>query len=567
MSVERCFAEICFIALESSGSKIFGFAEFLAGLAMMVLVWTIVDVRYRFRVKTAPIPLEKVTFYIVSFVGVLALLTDLWRAEQWLVPKGNILTPATWQAFLAALFLFTFLTWAWFAFVNPAKFSRWNAARYANVLQQFILKGVNHDLAVIADELCLSARNIVHYATYDKDSQKTPDIVEKYANSVLWLIADYKFCKAVVEESPDLIFHIFDEMNKMKKYGIDVRVFGKNIVTAAIENKSSFIYTETDEYDSGLLGYTKPISSALFANFLIVNKVGTLLTPDTDKRSAWDIDQWDAFCRCLLIAFKGYINVCDAIDNPKAFHFTKLTIYSAFRDLHKLNALTEIERSDEHLLKIESVLRLIEDIITIADESDIPEEIAAYIDDYFAEIIFELIDQASRVQRPRAVCKIVHNCIWDNTFNSSTFHSEIGRRIIYSVQLKIHNKISRLKTNPDLDSTRILGFCLNIMGFRFQPPEPYGELWREFHYAVIDWVKQNIASIIAKYPSFEKECFVDGMSYDSAKARLVFTYPSSAKSEKDGYEYLEVISANTGSSSNSFLGKVSGFFQVFKSQK
>lgn len=64
-------------------------------------------------------PLQGLTFGVVVVVGVLALLTDLWRAEEWLVPRGNLLTPASWQAVLAGLFLLTFLTWTWFAFIKP----------------------------------------------------------------------------------------------------------------------------------------------------------------------------------------------------------------------------------------------------------------------------------------------------------------------------------------------------------------------------------------------------------------------------------------------------------------
>lgn len=119
MTVEQCLIGICLFPLDGDGPRIFGFSEFLAGLALMVLAWTIADVRYRFRLETAPIPLLSVTFSIVSTIGVLALLTDLWRAEQWLVPRGNLLTPASWQAILAGLFLLTFLAWAWFAFIRP----------------------------------------------------------------------------------------------------------------------------------------------------------------------------------------------------------------------------------------------------------------------------------------------------------------------------------------------------------------------------------------------------------------------------------------------------------------
>ena len=110
MSSDHFFGFIRFIPLDADAPKFFGFSEFLAALALMVLAWTIADVRYRFRIMTTPLPLQKLSFAVVGAVGILTLLTDLWRAEQWLVPEGNLLTPSGWQAILGGMFLLTFLS-------------------------------------------------------------------------------------------------------------------------------------------------------------------------------------------------------------------------------------------------------------------------------------------------------------------------------------------------------------------------------------------------------------------------------------------------------------------------
>lgn len=54
VTTEHCFIGVCFIPLNGSGQTFFGFSEFLTGLALMVLAWTIADVRYRFRIQVAP---------------------------------------------------------------------------------------------------------------------------------------------------------------------------------------------------------------------------------------------------------------------------------------------------------------------------------------------------------------------------------------------------------------------------------------------------------------------------------------------------------------------------------
>ena len=67
MVTDHCYGVICFIALDANAPKFFGFSEFLASLALMVLAWTTADSRYKFRINTAPIPLRKITFWVVAF--------------------------------------------------------------------------------------------------------------------------------------------------------------------------------------------------------------------------------------------------------------------------------------------------------------------------------------------------------------------------------------------------------------------------------------------------------------------------------------------------------------------
>ncbi len=211
----------------------------------MVLAWTIADVRYRFRVRVAPIPLQGITFSVVAAVGALTLLTDLWRAEHWLVPQGNLLSPPAWQALLGGLFFVTFLTWAWFAFIRPPVYGKRNAKRFAQTLYRLILKGSPTDLAVVADELTLSAKSLVRSATDrgksksyrpksgEEPTEKRPK-VEAYADDLLLLIADKRFCRAIVESSPVTALAIFQEMSEAKKYGIRIETFAKNIVNEAL---------------------------------------------------------------------------------------------------------------------------------------------------------------------------------------------------------------------------------------------------------------------------------------------------------------------------------------------
>ena len=239
-------AAIQFVPLDASAPKLFGFPEFLAGLALIVLAWTISDIRYRFRVRTAPLPLQGVTYGVVAAVGVLTLLTDLWRAQAWPVPNGNILTPAEWQAVLAGVFLLSFLSWAWFAFIRPPAYGRMNAVRYARTLFRIILKGSPHELAVVADEFGRSAKQLIRLATepaehdegQNKAERKLPKVVA-IANDILMLVADKRFCRAIVDSSPGTALAIFQEISRTKKHRLRVKPFAKNIMNCLLYTSPS----------------------------------------------------------------------------------------------------------------------------------------------------------------------------------------------------------------------------------------------------------------------------------------------------------------------------------------
>ena len=222
MPNDHCYWFVCFAPLEANVPQIFGFEEFLTGLALMVLAWTIADLVYRFRIKTAPIPLIEITFGIATVIGVLTLLTDVWRAEQWFVPVGNLLTPATWQAVLGGVFVLTFFTWGWFAVVRPARFGRHNAERYAKALYGAILQGSSSELPVVAQELIRSAKSLIHHSTdvrvWEAEGRRqregkaqTPLRVTEFANDILLLIGHPRFCRAVVEAAPAAAWAVFGE--------------------------------------------------------------------------------------------------------------------------------------------------------------------------------------------------------------------------------------------------------------------------------------------------------------------------------------------------------------------
>lgn len=560
-AAQSCIAKVCFIPLDATAPKFFGFSEFLAGLALMVLAWTIADVRYRFRVRTAPIPLQGITFAVVAGVGVLTLLTDLWRAEQWLVPQGDLLTPASWQALLGGLFLLTFLTWTWFAFIRPPTYGRHNAERFAQTLYRFVLKGSPTELAVIADELALSAQSLVRHATdrgrlknfgYQREEEKkrVPPKVEAYANDLLLLIADKRLCRAMVESSPGTALAIFRAIGETKKYGVQVETFGKNIVSEAIANKDSFLFHEAEGYHSGLIGYHKPLSQAMFSNYDMVETIGTLLDPDFAGQKEWDAEQWGAYCRAVLMALRNYVE--DGYrGHSYVLYRAKGYLEHAVFDLYKLDGVANSSWDDDIQARLRVVVKFIEDAVKILDSKGVPDDlplrirdkhgpILETIYDHIASLIFEVIFAASAVTKPNDHCWwIQHNSVWGKLFNFQSLKGDAGKVVKFKVRRLLYDEVARMNEFVNFKGAKIIGFCLNVMGLTVRT-DNYDRDSRALQKAVLRWTRKNFVWLHEHNPRVAGACLVDGMSYDAENRRLVKAYPAEGLRREPHYVYLDL---------------------------
>ncbi|WP_219115649.1 hypothetical protein [Janthinobacterium sp. UMAB-56] len=567
MTVETCFGFVCFIPLDASGQKFFGFSEFLAALALMVLAWTIADVRYQFRVRTAPIPLQSVTFSVVAGVGVLTLLTDLWRAEQWLVPHGTLLTPASWQALLGALFLLTFLAWAWFAFIQPSTYSRFNAERYAKTLYHFVLKGSSNDLAVIADELTYSVKSIVHHAcdsitlsryrSQSDEKKRIPPKVARYANDLLLLIADKRLCRVIVESSPGTLMAIFQEMSFAEKYDIQLGIFARNIVNEAILNKNSFLFHEAEGYESGLMGYHKPLSQAMFSNYHMIEVVDTMLDPAFPSSSKWDASQWGAYSRIVLMAFRSFVEA-GSVGHSFTLYRAMKNIENVGAEIYKLNGVPNISWDNDAMAQLRVVVDFINDAVNILEEKDVPDRRYLRVRgnqpyneslyDHLASMIFEVVLAASSVATPVWECWLVqHNTVWTNIFGSTRLANHAGRIVQFKARRLLYEEILRMNKFANFQGARILGFCLNVMGLK-ERNDNQGKSSRALQKVVLAWTKKYYIELHNYNFRVGEACLMGGITYDPDHKRIVKTYLAEGLRREPQYVYLELdpVAPNSG---------------------
>ncbi len=535
---------VALVPLETNSPKFFGFSDFLAGLALMVLVWTIADIRYRFRIRCAPIPLPVVTFWIVATVGILTLLTDLWRAEAWLVPNIGFFSAASWQAVLAGVYLLTFLTWVIFAFLKPATFSKWNAMRYVRSLFQVIVKGSPTDLAAIADEVTRSAKAIVTdasarnkalYSLIDQPSTpEKPSDVSISANQILLLIADKRFGRAVVDSSPGTAWAFFSEMADARKFSIPIETFACNIVNEAIENKSSFLYQETAGYESDLLGHYKFISKALLSNYAMVETIRTVFDTNYENRKRWDRDQWKAYCAAILLTLNDYVDSANGQHSP-VLYCAFGEIKNAVSDLYQLNGMEGSSREEDALDRLRVVVEFVVDAVEILERKGVPPGYKKRASrakghgqpdmlENIAELIHEVIWEASSVRSPKDLCWAVQfNAIWSSLFNLDRLVGSAGRVVKDRTFRLLLEDILEMNKYPNFRGARILGFCLNVMGLQ-RSNQDYVKDSRAMHRAVLFWTKKNYLRLYEYDSRVAETCLVYGMTFDAANNRLAKEY-------------------------------------------
>ncbi|WP_205752969.1 hypothetical protein [Cupriavidus oxalaticus] len=544
---ETCWWKLCFFPLPTNGQKFFGFAEFLAALALMVLAWTIADVRYRFRIRTAALPLQLITFWVIAVVGVLTLLTDLWRTEGWHVLSGGVISPAVWQAILGGAIFISFIAWVWFAFVRPSVFSKRNSKWFGSEIYRAILRGIPEELSVVADELGRSAKSLIAHSTeIDRfrketstaDKKRTPaEKISDDANAIFHLIADRHFCKALVGTASGTIYLLIEEITRQKKYRVPLGIFMKNITTEAIADKGSFVYREVAGYETGYLGHHKPLTSTLYGNYALIDSLDDVFDVDYQERNQWGWQQWEAYCRLVMMAFRNYAS-SKLIWNHSTVLFRAFdTIGNSIGDLSHLkdfgpdwwkndnakNLKTAVEFAKKAAKALDKLNKDNNSIKLRRRDNDYQKDIY----DLVANLMFEVLFSASKVTETKWICwSIQHNDVWSEFFDK---HEESGlatKIIQHKLRRLIYNDIKEMEKFPNFKGASILGLVLNVSWLKEpKKSKPSYAITK----AVLAWVRKHYSEVAMTSPKVAATALVDGMEYDQKKLRLI----------KTGMEFLD----------------------------
>lgn len=561
---ESYFLGICWIKPTSTPESIFAFDQFIPALALLVVVFTVADVRYRFRLAIAPLPLYRLTFVLIGVIGFGTLLTDIWLRQKWLVPQVvSYLSASVLQGIFGALFLTLAMTWMWYAFIRPPIFGTNNARRFGQELYRIILKGSDSELPIIANELGQSAESLLllaHARTPTKHGLKQKSNASGYAHDLLLLIGNRKLCRHVVAASPGTAIIFFATMAEHRLSEIPMGQFSKNISAEAILNKDSLLYHEDEGYSSDLLGYLKPFSQAIYGNYELVERLGDGSPLDVDYlvKDSWDASQWEVYCRAVLLTFSSYIKNDHWRSHSSTLYRAFEAIKSSFFGVYKINEMpTNYFSSDEYARLRAAVYFVQETVDLIGKQNPLPttqlrrrKAHGSRDEDFYdhiAKLMFEIIFAASSIKGPPDMAwGIHHNAVWSQFFS---FHEGGAWRVVhFKLRRLLYDEIANMDEYFNYKGARILGYCLNVMGIsQSVKKERIDRDYWPLRKVVTKWTTKNYLRLRDDLPDVADEVLIGSITFDEANHRLVKTYIKGLSKEapKD-YLVLDVLKGTIG---------------------
>jgi hypothetical protein len=373
--------------------------------------------------------------------------------------------------------------------------------------------------------------------------------VEGFANDFLLLIADRRFCRAVVSGAPVLALAILQEVAEKKKYTVAIGTFTRNIVREALANKDSFLFHETEGYETGLLGHHRPLSQAIFGDYNLLVGVNTALDADFGIGAVWDADTWQAYCRAALIALRAYSDAGLPAQSPILFRL-KSRLESAAYDVYKLNGVSSFDLRSGPYAKLRVIIEFLKNALEILDRRPVSRYVTLRIRekyghdhsiyDVFAELMVHILWCASAVRSPRGTCWIVqHNAVWSSLFGSDAPQGQGSKCVRHKARRLLYDEVVLMERFPNFKSARLLAICLNTMGLR-QHPGINDRDSRALHRSLLSWTRKNYSALRAANEEVAEACLVEGIAYEEVESRIVKTYPAGGLRKTPRFDYLDV---------------------------
>lgn len=536
MALEHCLGPVCSFHLDPAAPKIFGFAELLAGLALIVVAWTIADFRFKFRIATAPIPVVRISSIVVMSVSVLALLTDLWRAEGWLVLSGGPLTPSSWQFLLALLFLLSFFSWVWYAVISPPALTARTGKKIESQILEAVSNGSPQELAIVADEVRRYARTLATEATdYNRAYfARTPEdrpkatALEESANNIYSILADRRMCRVIIRSSPGAAVDIFAAIRWSWRYNVAARSLGLNLLEEGIADRESVLYFESAGLAAGYMAFERSLIRTMYGDYSMLCGQRHLLKVDIEKAEKWSSAELEIYTRVVLTAYTGF-TVMHLRERPLVFAHSFGIIGSSVRSLGHIPA-------DEPILKHQSlatlavVMRFIESGVRLLWTQ--PDDNLRYVrrrrgsianpdllDDWVTLIVTQILAVAELRRDQWSNMEVMH-MVTQRTFSSQSFTSRAGKIILHRVRRRLMDMLQIQAGMAGIRVANVLCFCLTTIAHD-NSGKYHSQQSRPLFLAVRGWLAAKFLAWYRIAPDLANSALPEGCQFDQANSKII----------------------------------------------
>lgn len=529
---------ICFNpAVSPAQVTIFGFSEFLASLALLVLVYLQSSFIYKFRVAITKFNFQKIAFFIIVFSGAGTLLTDVWIDQSWYAPALGI-PHVILQLIFAILFLTTVMSWLYFAFVNPPLFGVSNAERYVAFVFRTVMNGSDSDVTEVVREISRSAERIISFASVEPERGGVESRETGSAIDLLSLLSNRRVAREIALSSPLTLINLARAMREMQR----VPRGGSQLVNAAIEealvSKKSILFHETREYGEDLIRMARPLLSSVLADFEFFEALGNRgpspLDIDWSTFSSFDGEQFEAYCLVVAFVFKSYVATCRFEHHSYGLHRAFDNIKMAGMNLHSLNTQDPLAWRSDDLAKLRAAVRFVADALSVLDEctsfriSKLRRRERDHnrdIVDQLVEIAKQLIFDAASIGEPPEFAWHVHySKVWGQLFSLRT-PGAASKAFRFKLFRSLYDEIKEMETFPNFKGARILGYLLNIFGMEVPDRKSsYRLSERPLAIAVRSWAQKNYLPIWRSNRRVAEACIFGAISYREHDQTLIKTY-------------------------------------------
>lgn|GEM_PF-3353608 len=523
-------------AVNDSGASIFSFSEYLAALALLLIVVTISDFRYRLRLALLGKHVRPVAFGISILVGLLILLTDFWFENRLPIPYF-MNNPNNIKATFGLVFLIFVFYLNYVAFLRPRKLSERSADRFVSIGIRIVASGDESKILTFLEEIEDSLDAVFQLAskiTKDKDGQPVATDGQGAANDLILLLADPRVCKVIAKSFPPFAQFVLFAYRDHGFKKTPISLFHRNVASAFFEDESSSVFLEHEGYDTGFFGFAKPTTNVLFGDYNIVQ------ASTDDGASPFDLDyrllrqfnekQANAVSRAALVFFEDYLDQTSGNSNSTALAQLRSLFTYLLSDTARLNDPQVAAWPSDVLGKIESVVHFAEKAIELLDSKEIKpsrhQRRGGSLHPYrfVSEIVFLLIEKGAWVNTEEFVSwEVQHNTIWSQLIDPTVeyaAHSEIRKQVFRLM----YNQIKRMNEHPNFRGARILGTVLYVVSIneldrndkRVRGQYPIQKV-------ALDWVRQNFISLHDEYPVVAETIMMGSLSYDPAAKRITKT--------------------------------------------